>query len=392
MSESVLRYRAVPPPASARPASARQPPPAARPASARQQPPPRLRTPVAAAGSAAPLASPGSAVKGSIRTRITKADQSYRKGGGNITVKAESARIDVQRAYQQMYYGAQAEDADDAMGGSLKRRFRAASYRLGGQDWEFLFHTYDRNNDGGLSFAEFLHATRRDAMINPGLLSDTQLEDIFNRIDIDGDCLVSCEEFMKWIGHLENEDDLMRDGFIGESEDGSDDGSDDGKPHRKAKNRVPFVAEYIALQRATLRSGQDLSSPKVGMLGAGEVVAVLQVKGRRMKVQRLKYQAKPSSGWVSDRTADLKPIMELLPRTEWSSVTKHTTAVAERVASLNALPEKPETTPGTWYSSIFAAGKQGTARPVKGARILSTVRSSKSRCHLRAWRPSWRTR
>ena len=40
----------------------------------------------------------------------------------------------------------------------------------------------DRNGDGGLSFEEFLHATRRDAGITPGTLSDSQLLDMFERI------------------------------------------------------------------------------------------------------------------------------------------------------------------------------------------------------------------
>jgi hypothetical protein len=94
-------------------------------------------------------------VEQGIKTRMKKADQSYRRGGMNITVKADSARVDVQRAYQQMYFSAHdGNDSDDGLGSALKRRFRAASYRLGGQDWEFLFKAYDRDNDGGLSVQE----------------------------------------------------------------------------------------------------------------------------------------------------------------------------------------------------------------------------------------------
>jgi hypothetical protein len=207
----------------------------------------------------------------------------------------------------------------------------------------------------------FIHATRRDAQVGPAVLPDAQLEDIFNRIDVDGNCVVSCEEFLKWIGQLEHARDPLRDSAIVPDAGGDDDRT------RQEKNRVPFVAEYIALQRATLRSGQDISSPKVGMLSTGEVVAVLQVRGRRMKVQRLKHQAKPSQGWVSDRTADLTPIMEMLPRVEWSSISGHTTAVAERVALINSLPQTNKTMapPSIWYNSIF---EEGDSRPIKGAR------------------------
>ena len=205
----------------------------------------------------------------------------------------------------------------------------------------------------------FIHATRRDAQVGPAILSDAQLEDIFNRIDVDGNCSVSCEEFLKWIGHLKHTRDPLRDGANVPEANGDDD-----RP-RQMKKRVPFVAEYIALQRATMRSGQDISSPKIGMLSTGEVVAVLQVRGRRMKVQRLKHQAKPSQGWVSDRTSDLKPIMEMLPRVEWTSISGHTTAVAERVALINSLPQtNTAAPPSIWYSSIFEEGD----RPMKGAR------------------------
>ena len=195
------------------------------------------------------------------------------------------------------------------------------------------------------------------------MMSDAQLEEVFDSIDVDGDRCVSCEEFLEWLGRMEHGRDPIRDGVV--VPHSCSDGDDNGGPTQPMK-RVPFAAEYIALRRATLRSGQDLSSPKIGMLSTGEVVAVLQVRGRRMKVQRLKYQANPSQGWVSDRTADLNPIMELLPRLEWSSTVGHPAAVAERVALLNALPPtKTVGPPSLWHTSIFEGGD---SRPVKGAR------------------------
>lgn len=203
----------------------------------------------------------------------------------------------------------------------------------------------------------FIQATRRDAQVGNAFLTDAQLEDIFNRIDTDGSGTVSCEEFLKWLGRLEHERDPLRDGAVVPSANGDDD---------RLQNRVPFVAEYIALQRATLRSGQDISSPKIGMLSTGEVVAVLLVRGRRMKVQRLRHQANPRQGWVSNRTADLKPIMEMLPRAEWTSITGHTTAVAERLALLNSLPLPTRAgPPSIWHTSIF---EEGNNMPIQGAR------------------------
>ena len=125
--------------------------------------------------------------------------------------------------------------------------------------------------------------------------------------DTDNDRLVSCKEFLAWIGDLKQLP-TARDGTIGGSEHVEGEGGDGEAPKRvrlqdrsPRKHKVPFVAEHIALQRATMREHADLKSRKTGHLSAGEVVAVLMVRGRRMKVQRLKYQAHPPSGWVSDR-------------------------------------------------------------------------------------------
>lgn len=216
----------------------------------------------------------------------------------------------------------------------------------------------------------FIHATRRDAQISPAVLTDKQLEVIFDRIDMDSNSAISCDEFLQWLGNIKHKYDPLRDGVIVPGTPGGEEGEGSDDTRQQPQNQVPFVAEYIALQRATLRSGQDITSPKIGMLSTGEVVAVLQVHGRRMKVQRLKYQANPKNGWVSDRTAALTPIMERLPREEWSSIKGHTTAVAERVAALNSMPEKKLARPGTWYTSIFADGGPTTSndRPMKGAR------------------------
>ena len=77
--------------------------------------------------------------------QLSSPDQKQRSGGTSFTrSRANSSRADVQAAYEALYYEGgfdTKEDADDMVSASLKRRFRAASYRLGGQDWEFLFST-----------------------------------------------------------------------------------------------------------------------------------------------------------------------------------------------------------------------------------------------------------
>ena len=74
----------------------------------------------------------------------------------NIHLKADTERTDVQRAYQQLYFSANDMDTVDGVASALQRRFRAASYRMGGEDWKLLFRTYDSDNDGALSLKEYV--------------------------------------------------------------------------------------------------------------------------------------------------------------------------------------------------------------------------------------------
>ena len=44
---------------------------------------------------------------------------------------------------------------------AIRSKFQAASYTVGGQDWERLFAYYDRDHSGYIEFAEFNRAARR---------------------------------------------------------------------------------------------------------------------------------------------------------------------------------------------------------------------------------------
>ena len=103
---------------------------------------------------------------------------------------------------------------------------------------------------------------------------------------------------------------------------------------RSAAEGAPTVAEYIAVVRATLRSSPDLNSEKVGSLDVGEVVAVTRTVGNRLKCTRLRWGDKPN-GWATRETVYGDPILEKLPRDQWSSQTNNDTAIADRVSSLS---------------------------------------------------------
>jgi Ca2+-binding EF-hand superfamily protein len=82
----------------------------------------------------------------------------------------------------------------------LRRRFQAASYRAGGQDWDALFRQYDRDNSGELEWEEFRRTVRKDARITKKAVSDAELRGLFDECDVDGGATISRAEFTALLG------------------------------------------------------------------------------------------------------------------------------------------------------------------------------------------------
>lgn len=77
----------------------------------------------------------------------------------------------------------------------LRHRFQAASYTLGGMDFEALFRQYDRNNNSTMSFEEFERASRRALMLPKADLTESELRELFDHIDSDHDDVITLDEF-----------------------------------------------------------------------------------------------------------------------------------------------------------------------------------------------------
>jgi hypothetical protein len=67
-----------------------------------------------------------------------------------------------------------------------RKRFQAASYSAGGQDWSRLFRHYDRDNSGELDWDEFRRAVRKDANVTANVVTDAELRQLFTACDTDG--------------------------------------------------------------------------------------------------------------------------------------------------------------------------------------------------------------
>ena len=77
----------------------------------------------------------------------------------------------------------------------LQRQFRAASYSAAGMDISRLFHHYDRDNSGEISFEEFRRAARCDAKITKLEVDDALLRTLFSTVDTDMSGTIGLHEF-----------------------------------------------------------------------------------------------------------------------------------------------------------------------------------------------------
>ena len=288
----------------------------------------------------------------------------------------------------------------------LRRKFRVLAYRLGGQDWQSLFDSYDRDGTGGLDMDEFIQVVRKDAEIPEQKFSDTEVRHLFSTIDTDGNGTIKVEEFTDWLKNpLKKErprrarSDLAAHKEVIKQEEAYMDSMSTG---------TPFIAEYIALHRCSMTEGPDEdSSARIGWLQKGEVVAVTQVWGKyRLWIHRLRWNARPSSGWVScrNRGGQGEVLLERLPVEEWSARSYHETAVAQRVATLRSMYEVYEKTrkssaanqhplvmPPEWIDERFNLQEPGKL----AARKLRTMGALQSEALLdaleKAPRSTWKT-
>ena len=160
----------------------------------------------------------------------------------------------------------------------LKARIRATSYGLGGMDWNAVFRRYDADHSGELDADEFVAALKTVA--SSACLNEDDLRQLFEQVDIDGSGLVDAAEFTAFM---------------------------EITPDERARKQIRDsnghgTQEYIVMAPCILREQADMSSEKLGHLSKGEVVAVTDRRGNRLRISRLKFGSlsQPQTGWVSE--------------------------------------------------------------------------------------------
>ena len=78
----------------------------------------------------------------------------------------------------------------------LKRKLRAASYTISGNDWHQLFRQADSDGNGCLDSDEFRSMVRRCGIAH---ITNVELEVLFNAIDVDGSGDITAEEFVSFL-------------------------------------------------------------------------------------------------------------------------------------------------------------------------------------------------
>ena len=92
-----------------------------------------------------------------------------------------------------------------ALGGSdrmliqIRQNLRGASYNKGGQDPKKLFQYYDKDNSGNIDRWEFKQAIRKGGRVTPAMMSDDELERLFDCVDVDGDGDLSIDELIEMV-------------------------------------------------------------------------------------------------------------------------------------------------------------------------------------------------
>lgn len=82
----------------------------------------------------------------------------------------------------------------------LKSKLSAQAYGgKQGQDPYKLFKSYDRNNDGVLDFHEFKDAVRKGGQITSAMLSDAEVRQVFQHIDVNNNHTLDVDELTKFI-------------------------------------------------------------------------------------------------------------------------------------------------------------------------------------------------
>jgi Ca2+-binding EF-hand superfamily protein len=84
----------------------------------------------------------------------------------------------------------------------IRSKLRAAAYTSKGINWKKLFQFYDRDNSGNIGELEFKRLLRSDAKLSKTMLSDADIKDLFNAVDVDGSGEIDFREFHAWVGDL----------------------------------------------------------------------------------------------------------------------------------------------------------------------------------------------
>jgi Ca2+-binding EF-hand superfamily protein len=92
----------------------------------------------------------------------------------------------------------------------IRKRFRAASYTYGGQNWDKIFGQFDTSGDGALDSEEFFLAVRAGLKIPPREVSDRDIEILLQALDMNGDGMIDLIEFAAFLKEEDPEQDDLQ--------------------------------------------------------------------------------------------------------------------------------------------------------------------------------------
>lgn len=75
----------------------------------------------------------------------------------------------------------------------VRDRLKASLYKLGGEDWEYVFKKYDKDKSGSIGYDEFRLIVRKELKMSHAVFPDVDAKAVFGKIDQmgDGDCSIA---------------------------------------------------------------------------------------------------------------------------------------------------------------------------------------------------------
>ena len=196
--------------------------------------------------------------------------------------------------------------------GELKQKLRSLAVEAGvvrDSHWTALFARYDKDNSGELDVDEFRRAIRLDAKVSRAAMSDEEINQVFDWVDIDKGGSISAAEFEAFLAE-DGDDENGGDGDIDADIQGA---IEQGQSPKKSPIKVKKGAAGLAAAKYMVASGgmtsklsnkfgAGIAREKIGAKTVTEELSITDTVSRKAKQINL-VTSFSTSAWGEEQTS-----------------------------------------------------------------------------------------